>query len=196
MTSAPRRLQCGRRGRAAEDLPRNYLTLTKPPHRVARSRLNRALERSGQGLEALGTSFMATLVFSPPITQGRRSLVSSGICRESADTIRRRGRIGKTQADSEQEGSAYSGRFESVCYHPLLLFNQHGDFRGREAATGTCTAPRTGTSCFCRRSNLIRADEARLQLSVLAHKPGIPIGGGEGCRGGSTADRGPACGSG
>ena len=26
----------------------------------------------------------------------------------------------------QQEGSAYNGHFESVCYHPLLLFNQHG----------------------------------------------------------------------
>ena len=23
----------------------------------------------------------------------------------------------------QQEGSAYNGHFESVCYHPLLLFN-------------------------------------------------------------------------
>ncbi len=27
----------------------------------------------------------------------------------------------------QQEGSAYSGHFESICYHPLLLFNQDGD---------------------------------------------------------------------
>ena len=27
----------------------------------------------------------------------------------------------------QQEGSAYNGHFESVCYHPLLLFNDHGD---------------------------------------------------------------------
>ena len=27
----------------------------------------------------------------------------------------------------QQEGSAYNGHFESICYHPLLLFNQHGD---------------------------------------------------------------------
>ena len=27
----------------------------------------------------------------------------------------------------EQEGSAYSGHFESVCYHPLFLFKSHGD---------------------------------------------------------------------
>ena len=27
----------------------------------------------------------------------------------------------------QQEGGAYNGHFESVCYHPLLLSNQHGD---------------------------------------------------------------------
>ena len=27
----------------------------------------------------------------------------------------------------QQEGSAYNGHFKSVCYHPLLLFNQYGD---------------------------------------------------------------------
>ena len=27
----------------------------------------------------------------------------------------------------QQEGSAYNGHFQSVCYHPLLLFNQDGD---------------------------------------------------------------------
>ncbi len=30
----------------------------------------------------------------------------------------------------QQEGSAYNGHFESVCYHSLLLFNQHGDCLG------------------------------------------------------------------
>jgi hypothetical protein len=27
----------------------------------------------------------------------------------------------------QQEGSAYNGHFESVCYHPLFLFNDDGD---------------------------------------------------------------------
>jgi Transposase DDE domain group 1 len=27
----------------------------------------------------------------------------------------------------QQEGIAYNGHFESVCYHPLFLFNDHGD---------------------------------------------------------------------
>jgi len=27
----------------------------------------------------------------------------------------------------QQKGSAYNGHFETVCYHPLFLFNDHGD---------------------------------------------------------------------
>ena len=27
----------------------------------------------------------------------------------------------------QQEGGAYNGHFESVCYHPLFLFTDHGD---------------------------------------------------------------------
>ena len=30
----------------------------------------------------------------------------------------------------QQEGAAYNGHFERVCYHPFLLFNQFGDCEG------------------------------------------------------------------
>src|ERR1700676_2706851 len=50
----------------------------------------------------------------------------------------------------EQEGSAYNGHFESVCYHPLFLFNHW-------------------TRLSCHR---FRANEARLQLSLLAYNLG------------------------
>jgi hypothetical protein len=30
----------------------------------------------------------------------------------------------------QQEGAAYNGHFESVCYHPLFCFNQFGDCEG------------------------------------------------------------------
>jgi hypothetical protein len=33
----------------------------------------------------------------------------------------------ESSVHGEQEGSAYNGHFESVCYHPLFLFNSHGD---------------------------------------------------------------------
>jgi len=36
----------------------------------------------------------------------------------------------------QQEGSAYNGHFESVCYHPLLLFNGHGDCLGAKLRSG------------------------------------------------------------
>ncbi len=36
----------------------------------------------------------------------------------------------------QQEGSAYNGHFESVCYHSLLLFNQHGDCLGAKLRPG------------------------------------------------------------
>ena len=34
---------------------------------------------------------------------------------------------GESPVHGEQEGSAYNGHFESVCYHPLFLFNSYGD---------------------------------------------------------------------
>ena len=35
-----------------------------------------------------------------------------------------------------QEGSAYNGHFESVCYHPLFLFTEHGDCVGATLRPG------------------------------------------------------------
>jgi hypothetical protein len=36
----------------------------------------------------------------------------------------------------QQEGGAYNGHFESVCYHPLFLFNEHGDCLGATLRPG------------------------------------------------------------
>ncbi|MDO8655002.1 MAG: IS1380 family transposase [bacterium] len=36
----------------------------------------------------------------------------------------------------EQEGSAYNGHFQSVCYHPLFLFNHFGDCEGALLRSG------------------------------------------------------------
>jgi hypothetical protein len=36
----------------------------------------------------------------------------------------------------QQEGSAYNGHFECVCYHPLFLFNQFGDCEGASLRSG------------------------------------------------------------
>ena len=61
--------------------------------------------------------------------------------RTGVEAARQEGRVGgrpltlSPQQQSEirkygferREGSAYNGRFALVCYHPLLLFNSHGD---------------------------------------------------------------------
>ena len=36
----------------------------------------------------------------------------------------------------QQEGAAYNGHFECVCYHPLFLFNQFGDCEGAMLGSG------------------------------------------------------------
>ena len=38
--------------------------------------------------------------------------------------------------DMRQAAHAYNGHFESLCYHPLLLFNQHGDCLGAKLRPG------------------------------------------------------------
>ena len=40
----------------------------------------------------------------------------------------------------QQEGSAYNGHFASVCYHPLLLFNQHGDCLAAKLRAGNVSS--------------------------------------------------------
>ena len=42
----------------------------------------------------------------------------------------------ESSVHGQQEGSAYNGHFQSVCYHPLLLFNQHGDCLGAKLRPG------------------------------------------------------------
>ena len=36
----------------------------------------------------------------------------------------------------QQEGAAYNGHFECVCYHPLFLFNQFGDCEAAKLRSG------------------------------------------------------------
>ncbi len=33
----------------------------------------------------------------------------------------------ENRTHGEQQGSAYNGCFGCTCYHPLFVFNQHGD---------------------------------------------------------------------
>jgi len=48
-------------------------------------------------------------------------------CLDSSDRVVLDMDSSESLVHGEQEGSAYNGHFESVCYHPLFLFNRHGD---------------------------------------------------------------------
>ena len=57
-----------------------------------------------------------------------------------AHTPHRRVILGMDSSESpvhgQQEGAAYNGHFECVCYHPLFLFNQFGDCEGATLRPG------------------------------------------------------------
>ena len=70
------------------------------------------------------------------LTRGENLVGLRAVNREmlaQADMATRADRIVLDMDSSEspvhgaQEGSAYNGHFESVCYHPLFLFTEHGD---------------------------------------------------------------------
>ena len=42
----------------------------------------------------------------------------------------------ESRVHGQQEGAAYNGHFESVCYHPLFCFNQFGDCEGAVLRAG------------------------------------------------------------
>ena len=42
----------------------------------------------------------------------------------------------ESPAHGQQEGAAYNGHFECVCYHPLFCFNQFGDCEAAKLRSG------------------------------------------------------------
>ena len=72
----------------------------------------------------------------------------------------------------QQEGSAYNGHFESVCFHPFgVVSTNMGIVWRRSCVRGMCIAPRTGTSCYCPRSSANRPQGKR---SPFAPTPLLP----------------------
>jgi hypothetical protein len=56
-----------------------------------------------------------------------RETVGQADCLDGSDRVVLDMDSSESPVHGEQEGSAYNGHFESVCYHPLFLFNSHGD---------------------------------------------------------------------
>jgi hypothetical protein len=56
-----------------------------------------------------------------------RETLGQAECFDSSDRVVLDMDSSESPVHGEQEDSAYNGHFESVCYHPLFLFNSHGD---------------------------------------------------------------------
>jgi hypothetical protein len=73
--------------------------------------------------------------------QGLARLNTDVVQREAMRRPTRRVILGAIDVESPvhgaQEQSAYNGHFESVCYHPLFVFNQEGDCPLPARAAGT-----------------------------------------------------------
>ena len=72
----------------------------------------------------------------------------------------------------QQEGSAYNGHFESVCYHPLLLFNQHGDCLAAKLRPGNVHSAAEWDELLL--PEIERQQAAKASRSLCAPMPPLP----------------------
>ena len=94
--------------------------------------------RKGSDGQAASTSemgrFETELLTEKDNLEGLERLNAEWVKRAVAKTVRKRVILDIDSSESpvhgKQEGAAYNGHFECVCYHPLFCFNQFGDCEG------------------------------------------------------------------
>jgi hypothetical protein len=90
----------------------------------------RAVEKQAAGTNTVNRFETETLV-TPGNLKGLEQLNFEWVDQAMAHTPHRRIIIDMDSSESpvygEQEGAAYNGHFECMCYHPLFCFNQFGD---------------------------------------------------------------------
>ena len=93
----------------------------------------RALEKQAASTNTL-SRFETEVLVTEENLQGLNQLNADWVDRAMARTPHRRVILDMDSSESpvygEQEGAAYNGHFETVCYHPLFLFNEFGDCEG------------------------------------------------------------------
>ena len=100
--------------------------------------------RKGLDGQAASTSemgrFETDLLIQKDNLKGIERLNVEWVKRAVAKTVHRRIILDIDSSESpvhgKQEGAAYNGHFESVCYHPLFCFNQFGDCEGAALRPG------------------------------------------------------------
>jgi hypothetical protein len=93
----------------------------------------RALEKQAASTNTL-SRFETEVLVTEKNLRGLGQLNAEWIEHAIARTRHRRIILDMDSSESpvygEQEGAAYNGHFETVCYHPLFLFNEFGDCEG------------------------------------------------------------------
>ena len=124
-----------------EDLNDAIRVSADPTFRLIGSKRNR--DRGG-ALTSRRQSFEAELLASEENLIGlmavNRELVAQAEKQDDSERIVLDMDSTESPVHGRQEGSAYNGHFESVCYHPLLLFNQHGDCLAAKLRAGNASS--------------------------------------------------------
>jgi hypothetical protein len=93
----------------------------------------RALERQAASTNTL-SRFETEVLVTEKNLRGLEQLNAEWVDKAMARTKHRRIILDMDSSESpvygEQEGAAYNGHFECVCYHPLFVFNEFGDCEG------------------------------------------------------------------
>ena len=93
----------------------------------------RALEKQAASTNTL-SRFETEVLVTGENLRGLGQLNSEWVDQAMARTRHRRIILDMDSSESpvygEQEGATYNGHFETVCYHPLFLFNEFGDCEG------------------------------------------------------------------
>ena len=71
----------------------------------------------------------------------------------------------------QQEGAAYNGHFECVCYHPLFLFNSSGIVKERSYGQATSTVPMIGKKSSIRWWSVILQQQSGCCFALMPPSP-------------------------
>ena len=96
-------------------------------------------ERKGASTSEMGR-FETEFLTQEDNLKGLARINTQWVERAMAHTLHRRVILDMDSSESpvhgQQEGAAYNGHFECVCYHPLFLFNQFGDWEAAKLRSG------------------------------------------------------------
>jgi hypothetical protein len=99
----------------------------------------RAMEKQAASSNTL-SRFETEVLVTEENLRGLEQLNTQWVDHAMARTPHRRVILDMDSSESpvygEQEGAAYNGHFETVCYHPIFLFNEFGDCEGAMLRSG------------------------------------------------------------